>query len=361
MRVFVCGDIVPGGVLPYQEEYISNSLRDYMSQFDFRIGTLECAVGNGLPYDEEKMRRKMNIIYVRNEDLSRIKEMGFDVVSLANNHVWDMGVEGLKNTIRQLEKLGIQYCGAGMNIEEASRPAVVTKDGLSVAFLAYCEYDEKLFGHIEVAGKDKPGLCPLDINKIVEDIRAAKKKYDKVVVMPHWGKEYTYAPMPESVEMARQMIKAGADAVMGGHSHQVQPMVRMNEAPVCFCMGNFLFPDFYVQPPRPMWYPETTEDLTKIPDIDRYIFPIKEHSRRVWKPLSRYGRAVELTIDKESVSAKSHFTYTTSQNIVSDASITRSMKWQLWKNAAYIKFPPYRLVSDGKRRFKSMLKRKNRD
>ena len=69
MRLFVCGDIMPGGVLPYQKEYIDTALLKHMSTFDFRIGTLECAVGNGLPFDEGKMSKLKNIIYVRNEDL----------------------------------------------------------------------------------------------------------------------------------------------------------------------------------------------------------------------------------------------------------------------------------------------------
>lgn len=356
MRLLFCGDIMPGGVLPYQEGFIDSSVQSFLSQFDFRIGTLECAVGNGLPYDEEKMRRKMNIIYVRDEDIYRIKEMAFDVVSLANNHAWDMGVEGLKNTIRHLEEMGIQYCGAGMNIEEASRPAVVTKDGISVALLAYCMCDEPLFGHIEVAEENKPGICPLFMDKVVEDIKAAKKKYDKVVVIPHWGKEYSYAPLPEIVDMAKQMAKAGADAVMGGHPHQVQPLVRIHGVPVCFCLGNFLFPDFYMEPPRPMWYPDASVDLTQIPDIERYIFPIKERSRRVWRPVSRYSRVVGMTIDGGSTSVESYFTYLTEQNIITFSQINKNMKWHLLKETGNIKSKFFHMLTTGTRNVKEVFK-----
>jgi len=337
MRLLFCGDIMPGGVLPYQESYMDDGMSDFLSQFDFRIGTLECAVGNGLPFDEEKMRRKMNIIYVRNEDLFRVREMGFDVVSLANNHVWDMGAEGLRNTMHQLERLGIQYCGAGMNIEEASKPAVVEKDGTTVAFLAYCMCDESLFGHIEIAEKDKPGLNPLFIDKVVADVKAAKKRYDKVVVIPHWGKEYEFVPMPEIVDMAKQMIKAGADAIMGGHPHLVQPFVRLHGVPVCFCLGNFLFPDFYMQPPRPMWYPDMSENLAQIPDIHRYIFPVKERVRRVWQPQSRYSRVVALNIAGKKMGATSYFTHLEDENVIRLSSITKYMKQRLWKASFAVK------------------------
>ena len=331
-----------------------------MSTFDFRICTLECAVGNGLPFDEGKMSNLQNIIYVRNEDLVRIKEMGFDVVSLANNHVWDMGVEGLKNTISQLEKLGIQYCGAGMNLEEASRPAVVTKGGVSVAILAYCMCDELFMWHSNMvrAGVDSPGVCPLDIDKVEEDIKEAKKKYDKVVVLPHWGKEYKYAPLPKTVDMAKRMIKAGADAIMGGHAHQVQPLVRIDGVPVCFSMGNFLFPDFYMQPPRPVWYPDATEDLSQIPSVNWYKYPVEAPVLRVWKHLERFSRAVELTVTRKRVTTKSCFTYNSFENILSAVEIERGIKRRLWKESGYIKFGCLRMLKRVVRKLRHLLTNK---
>ena len=127
MTLFFCGDIMPGGVLPYQGEYISPDLLEYMRSFDFRIGTLEAAIGNNLSFDPIKMSGRQNIIFARNEDFFRIKEMGFDVVSLANNHIWDLGEDGLMNTIRLLKENGINFCGAGKNAEDAAKPAVVEK------------------------------------------------------------------------------------------------------------------------------------------------------------------------------------------------------------------------------------------
>ena len=344
---------MPGGVLPYQTAYIDKDLQDFMSQFDFRIGTLECAIGNDLPYDEVKMQGRMNIIYARNEDLFRIKEMGFDVVSLANNHVWDMGEAGLRNTMRQLDELGIRYCGAGMSIEEATRPVVLQKDGVSVAILAYCMYNNPWLGSVELAGEGKPGIAPLDIDRVVEDIVNAKKQYDKVIVMPHWGKEYRYTPMEESVVMARQMIKAGADAVMGGHPHQIQSLVRFGGVPVCFSLGNFLFPDFYMQPPRPVWYPDASVDRSAIPRDEEYPFPIEQPICRVWKPLSRYSRAVEMQVGKKSLSVKSHFTHTSSENVVMMSEVSRNMKKHLWKEAGIIKYGFFKRVVAGVQRLKA--------
>ena len=87
--ILFCGDIMPGGVLPYQANYISKEVQTYLNSFDLRIGTLEAALGTGLAYDEVKMQGRANIVYARNEDFFRVKEMGFNVVSLANNHIYD--------------------------------------------------------------------------------------------------------------------------------------------------------------------------------------------------------------------------------------------------------------------------------
>ena len=353
MRIFIGGDIMPGGVLPYQESYIDKGLKEGLSQYDFRVGTLECAIGDGLPFDNEKMKGRANIIYARPEDLCRVKELGFDVVSLANNHVCDLGVDGLRNTMQQLTAMGIQYCGAGMNLNEASRPAIVSKDGMTVAFLAYCMYDSPWLGQVRQAKEDAPGICPLDMPRVLEDIRMAKRKYDKVVVLPHWGKEYSYAPLPETIVMAKQMVQAGADAVIGTHPHQVQPMIRMSGVPVCFSMGNFLFPDFYMQPPRPIWYPDAAVDRTAIPSVDSYIFPVEQPVLRVWEPLSRYGMAVEMLLrTRHRTSVKPVFTHLSCNNNLCISGPSKGMRIRLWKESAKIKNSWIREVSESLRQHK---------
>ena len=132
------------------------------------------------------MNGRMNIVYARNEDFFRLTEMNFDVVSLADNHVLDLGEAGLRNTIDILKKNNIKYCGAGLNYEEASRPAVIECGGKSIAILAYCMYGNKYLGYVELAEKDKAGVNPLNIDQAVADLRKYKQMYDFVVVMPHW-------------------------------------------------------------------------------------------------------------------------------------------------------------------------------
>jgi poly-gamma-glutamate synthesis protein (capsule biosynthesis protein) len=352
MKLFFCGDVMPGGVLPYQKKYITPELKGFMDGFDFRIGTLESAIGTDLPYDPVKMQGRANIVYARNEDFFRVKEMEFDVVSLANNHVWDLGEEGLKNTIRILKENGIQYCGAGMNIEEASKPAVIEKEGQRVAILAYCMYGNKYLGNVELAGKDKAGINPLDIDKVVEDIKESKRQYDKVIVLPHWGREYRYEPLAECITMAKKMVAVGADAVMGSHTHQIQPFMYIKGKPVCFSMGNFLFPDFYMQPPRPIWYPDSFEEVKNVKDVVGYPFPIEEPIRQVWNPVSRYGCVVSIDFSNSRKPAKVRYVHATDGNIEELCELPSEIRKSLRKTGNMIKYKPLRIIRKIKNRLR---------
>lgn len=357
MNIFFCGDIMPGGVLPYQDNYITTELLDFMRGFDFRIGTLESAIGTNLPYDPVKMAGRQNIVYARDEDFSRVKEMGFDIVSLANNHIWDLGEAGLRNTINILNKNGIRYCGAGLSLEEASQPAIIDKDGLKIAILAYCMYGNPWLGYVELAGENEAGINPLEIEKVVKDIKDAKQKYDKVIVMPHWGREYQYEPLPECVAMAKRMVEAGADAVFGSHTHQMQPLIMYKRTPICFSMGNFLFPDFYMCPPRPIWYPDSTEEVKRIKDVVGYPYPIKEPIRQVWNPVSRYGGVVSLSISKEKTNIELRYVHLSADNVEGLADIDDAMLRSLKKASLMITNVPYSVLVKAKRKASRVLNR----
>lgn len=357
ISILFCGDVMPGGVLPYQDKYITPELQDYMKEFDFRIGTLEAAIGTNYSFDPVKVKGRKNIIYARDEDFFRIKEMGFDVVSLANNHIWDLGEEGLRNTIEILQTNGIKYCGAGLNYEEASQPAIIEKEGMQIAVLAFCMYGNKYLGHVELAGNNKAGINPLDIDKVLKDIKDAKKKYDKVIVLPHWGREYRYEPLPECIAMAKQMIVAGADAIFGSHPHQIQPLISIKGKPICFSMGNFLFPDFYMYPPRPIWYPNSAEELKGIKDVVGYPYPIDEPIRQVWNPVSRYGCTIGFYISKKKTDVEIQFVHLTDENVESLANPDKNTLTKLRRASLMLSNPYYRLLIQFKRKIQSLIKR----
>lgn len=295
MKILFLGDIMPGGVLPYQDEYVDSGMRSYLKQFDFRVGTLECGVGDHLPFDEAKMAKTKSIVYVRNEDLARLVELGADVVSLANNHAFDLGLEGFENAVRQLDALGIKHCGAGHDRDEAKKPAVIEKDGQRIAVIG-CMMDSAIPVVFHKASQGSYGVFQTDIESLMADIADAKRKYDRVIVMPHWGKEHSYYPPVRCVKWARKMIDAGADAVIGSHPHVVNPVVRYKGKYVYFSLGNFLFPDKCMQVPRPMYYPSSQEEYRSLRRVWTYPKSIDTPVVAVWHGKNRIGMMAEMEL-----------------------------------------------------------------
>lgn len=315
--ILFCGDIMPGGVLPYQKHYISEELLDVIKKADVRIGTLEAAIGDDFTYDEDKMAGRCNIVYAKERDFHRLVDMGINVVSIANNHVFDLGYDGFQNTIRLLEQHNIKYCGAGRNIYEAKKPAILHIADKTLAIHAYCMYGSKYIGLVPIAGEDTFGINPLDIDCVVADIKESKTKYDYVVLMPHWGKEYTMCPLDVCRKMAFQMIDAGADAVIGSHPHIIQPVIKYKGKYIAFCLGNFLFPDFYMTPPRPIWYPDSEKEVENIKRVVGYPFPIEEPVMQIWNDNSRIGLSLECVLEKNNIKINNkYYSKLTDENVI---------------------------------------------
>lgn len=341
MRILFVGDIMPGGVLPYQDKYIEDDLMSYIHSFDLRIGTLECGVGTSIPFDPRKMDTYKSIVYVRDEDMFRVKEMGFNIVSLANNHAFDLGVEGLKNAIFLLDKQGIQHFGAGMNLEEAKKPVVI-KNGNEEIALFGCLFDYRVPYVFYKASDNEPGVYHTNIEEIVEYIRELKSKYDKVIVMPHWGEEHKYLQNNLFKGYARRMLEAGADCIIGSHPHIINPVVSWGGKKCYFSLGNFLFPEKCMQVPRPMYYPETKEEYLSLKRMWTYPKSITEPIVAVWKPKNRIGMMVEMAVN-DKLKSKYHLTCLTADNVLHRCSskIVR-LRMQFW--AMIMHLPKYNFV-----------------
>lgn len=169
-----------------------------------------------------------------------LKDWGIDVVSIANNHMFDYGWKGFKQTRQQLDRAGIRYFGAGENLEQAGRPLIVEVKGTRIGLLAYSWE----FVQTTCASEDSYGCAPLDKELMVKQIHEIKNQVDTVIVLPHWGYCEYYLPTAEQVELGKRLIEAGATAVIGHHSHIVQGIVRQSESLVAFSLGNFAFAEF---------------------------------------------------------------------------------------------------------------------
>jgi poly-gamma-glutamate synthesis protein (capsule biosynthesis protein) len=207
-------------------------IADTLRSADLRYCNLECPVSD--------RGRNLHHLYSFRADprvIEGLRTTGFDVVSQANNHTYDWGPEALLDSLERLRAAGIQPVGAGQNILAAHYPLLVHVGGLRIAFLAYVDIDPKE----AAAGVDRPGVAWLDPAQGLADIRFARPLADLVIVCPHWGVEYALKPTSDQVELAHQMIDAGADMIVGSHSHVVQPIEKYHDHWIAYSLGNFVF------------------------------------------------------------------------------------------------------------------------
>ncbi|RRF95951.1 MAG: CapA family protein [Lachnospiraceae bacterium] len=177
-----------------------------------------------------------------------LNRIGVDLVSLANNHVYDYGKDAFLYTLSTLKKDKVPYVGAGKNLTEAKRAYYVTADGRTVAILAGTQI-ERSANYTKAVAADSPGVLKcLNPTEYVRAIRTAKKYADTVFVICHWGTEGTHQYGDDQTKLAKKFIKEGADAVIGGHTHTLQAVEYVDSAPVFYSLGNFFFSTTMKQP-----------------------------------------------------------------------------------------------------------------
>jgi poly-gamma-glutamate capsule biosynthesis protein CapA/YwtB (metallophosphatase superfamily) len=211
----------------------SGAVREYLEGADLALANLENPVLKNAVWHPEGTTFHGDLRL-----FSLLEKAGVDGVTLANNHVLDAGVPGLSETLGHLDRAGIAHAGAGMDLNTAREPMVFDLGGVKVGVLNYQNVPSYEWAW---AAEGTPGTAPLEIELVQEDIARLKPKVDVVVVMPHWGNEYTATPEPGQVDLAHQMVEAGADLVVGGHAHWAKGVEVYREKPVFYGVGNFLF------------------------------------------------------------------------------------------------------------------------
>ena len=357
MKIAAVGDIMPGGVLYGRDGlFVSDKVLAILRDADIRVGTLETAVGNEPSFYEEKMVRKADVIYVKDDDLKRLVALDINVVSLANNHFFDLGPEGAKHAIELLDSMGIKHCGAGRNLEEASKPVVFEKDGKSVAFLAFCDWRDETVGWCPFATETEPGVNPMYDEHVEEQIARYKKQYDYVAVIPHWGKEHTFITTKDVYALANKMIRAGADMVFGGHTHRIQPILKKKGAVVAFSMGNFFFPDRLITKPRSTYYPDAPMDYRSLPVTDGYPF-VDRITLKIWRFLARIGEIVVVDLNSRGGSEKTSYVELSRDNYLDTTSLPFHTRLALcWQKICLTVFP-YSQYAAAYSQLKSIVKR----
>jgi poly-gamma-glutamate synthesis protein (capsule biosynthesis protein) len=177
-----------------------------------------------------------------------LERAGFDAVSLANNHTGDYQDAALLETVRRLRASSVQPFGAGADRAAAGRAVVLRRGGTSFGFLGFNAIGETLRATDEQPGalsvRMPPRTGPLsqaDLAHVSRLVRRLAAQVDVVVVLPHWGAQYTHRPEPVQRQVARQLVRSGADLVVGGHPHWVQGLDLVRRAVVVHSLGNFVF------------------------------------------------------------------------------------------------------------------------
>lgn len=216
----------------YGSQYPFGGTADLIRHADIAIGNLECPLSvSGQPI-QKRFTFRAHPRHVRG-----LAWAGFDILSLANNHLLDFGGEGFCETVNTLDRSGLPYVGAGLSYDDAHRARVLEVKGRKVAFLAYAA--SRWRGSPEVPTEELIAFA--DSTTIREDVARATQQADLVVVIMHLGAEYRLYPDEEQLAVARTAIEAGASLVIGHHPHVVQGTASYAGGFIAYSIGNFVF------------------------------------------------------------------------------------------------------------------------
>lgn len=169
-----------------------------------------------------------------------LKDLGVDIVGLANNHTFDFGEVSFLDTLETLEDAQIPYVGAGRTLEQAQAPVYLETNGIRIAYVAASRAEYTIY--TPEATETEPGiLWCYDNTRFLESIRTAAANADYVIALPHWGMEHTTMLEEAQISGAYAYIDAGADAVIGAHPHILQGIEYYKGKPILYSLGNFWF------------------------------------------------------------------------------------------------------------------------
>ncbi len=210
-------------------------IADDLKEADILFGNLE-----GLISDQGENVGSIYSFRANPEAIEGLKYAGFDVLSLANNHMLDYGRDALEDTFKRLKEAGIDYVGAGLNEQEAYSPLIKEVKETKIAFLAYTDLGPESWK----ATNEYSGMAWIneeDMERVKKDIEKAKEESDILIISLHSGKEYSTTPSSFQSYFFKACIDAGADMGIGHHPHVVQDVEKYGDGWIAYSLGNFVF------------------------------------------------------------------------------------------------------------------------
>ena len=204
-------------------------VRELTRSADVSFANLECPLSTAGPHAPRDC-----VFRARPETVAVVKDGGFDIVSLANNHTLNAGREGVLQTLDVLDKQGIPYCGARRDRTKGGE-ATYLKVGRAPVTVGFIAATDLSFGHGSYNKVDA------DRANLVAQIQAARPLCDVLCVSFHWGDEYQSLPNQRQRNTAHAAVRAGVDLVLGHHPHTLQGIEVYQGKPILYSMGNFVF------------------------------------------------------------------------------------------------------------------------
>ena len=250
------------------------SLKKYFDHADLNIFNLETAITDAKVKEKKKYNFKTDVAFLKS-----LKNIGFNLANVANNHSYDFGLNGFEDTLKNLDEVGFGYVGGGINSSSAYEGKIYTIKGVRIGVLGIAKVNG---GPNSIATKVKAGTTNgYDTVATEQAIKKIKARSDLVIVVAHWGEEGSLCPRSFEISSAKRWGKFGADIILGSHTHTLQPITVENNRLVAYSMGNFIFysskPEntrtgilkIEIDPTKQISYkvvPFTINNLTKIPE-----------------------------------------------------------------------------------------------
>ena len=235
-QILICGDlcVLPETAVLFESGNAASLFKGLLEPFrqaDLLIGNLEFPltdIGQGVV-------KCGPVLYGKTTCLSALQSAGFDLLGLANNHIWDCGDEGVLSTLASCRQAGIVTVGAGADAASARKPVVVERGGWKIGVMAFAEHE------FNAAAEKRAGANLFDPYESLDEIRALRKECDYLIVLYHGGIEHYVYPSPLLQKKCRKMVECGADLVLCQHSHCVGTSESYNAGTILYGQGNTVF------------------------------------------------------------------------------------------------------------------------
>lgn len=287
---FISGDIVPKDNQPetFESESgrIFSQLKSYIAAANYAIANLEAPIIKGKP---TPIKKSGPCLKTMPATIEALKEIGFNIVTLANNHFFDQGQNGVDTTIECCNQQNIMMVGGGKTYQLARKPLMLESEGKNIAIINACENE------FSIANSEHGGSNPLDLINMQKDIAQVRAVADYIIIIVHGGVERYQYPTPRMKRWYRYFVDLGADAVINHHQHCINGYEVYKGKPIFYGLGNFYFPPLKGMPKQDSWNYGYAVSLTLNGNIDFQLIPyIQNVGGITLRDKKEFGKEIEL-------------------------------------------------------------------